>query len=61
MADHFANFISDYDLEALKSAQITTLRIPVYYNMFIAEANRTDNFPNGENDALDTYIPFVQY
>lgn len=55
MADHFATFITDYDLDALKSAHINTVRIPVTYNMFIPEANRTDSFPRGELKALDVY------
>ena len=53
MADHFATFITDYDFKELKSAHIDTLRIPVTYNVFIPEANRTDNFPKGERKALD--------
>ena len=56
MADHFATFITDYDLEELKSANIDTLRVPVTYNLFIPEANRTDNFPRGESKALDAYV-----
>jgi aryl-phospho-beta-D-glucosidase BglC (GH1 family) len=61
MADHFATFITDYDLDALKSAHIDTLRIPVTYNTFIPEANRTDNFPRGELKALDVYIFLHRY
>lgn len=53
MADHFATFITDYDLDTLKSANIHTLRIPVSYNAFLPEADRTDKFPKGEGRALD--------
>lgn len=53
MADHFATFITDDDLETLKSANIHSLRIPVTYNTFIPEADRTDKFPKGESRALD--------
>jgi aryl-phospho-beta-D-glucosidase BglC (GH1 family) len=56
MADHFATFMTDYDLERIKSANVDTLRIPVTYNMFIEEATRTDNFPRGEQAALDVYV-----
>ena len=56
MADHFATFVTDYDLETLKSANIDTLRIPVSYNMFLPEVNRTDSFPKGERRALDVYV-----
>lgn len=56
MADHFATFITHYDLEVLKSAHINTLRIPVSYNTFLPEANRTDSFPRGERNALDVYL-----
>jgi aryl-phospho-beta-D-glucosidase BglC (GH1 family) len=56
MADHFATFITDYDLEELKAAKIDTIRIPVSYNVFIPEANRTDKFPRQEREALDRYL-----
>lgn len=56
MADHFSTFITNYDLEVLKSAHIDTLRIPVSYNMFLPETTRTDSFPRGERRALDVYI-----
>jgi aryl-phospho-beta-D-glucosidase BglC (GH1 family) len=56
MADHFATFITDYDLEELKAAKIDTVRIPVSYNVFIPEANRTDHFPHHEREALDRYL-----
>ena len=56
MADHFATFITDYDLVSIKSAHVDTLRIPVSYNLFIAEHNRTDTFPKGELLALDRYV-----
>jgi aryl-phospho-beta-D-glucosidase BglC (GH1 family) len=55
MADHFATFITDYDLEELKSAKINTIRIPVSYNVFIPEPDRTDKFPHQEREALDRY------
>jgi len=53
MTNHFATFITDYDLELLKSAHIDTLRIPVTYNMFLPKQNRTGNFPKGELKALN--------
>jgi aryl-phospho-beta-D-glucosidase BglC (GH1 family) len=53
MADHYASFITEFDFEVLKSARIDTLRIPVQYNAFIPEANRTDAHPRGEAKALD--------
>jgi aryl-phospho-beta-D-glucosidase BglC (GH1 family) len=56
MADHFATFLTDYDLESIKSAHIHTLRIPVSYSTFISEKNRTDHFPRGERAALDVYV-----
>jgi aryl-phospho-beta-D-glucosidase BglC (GH1 family) len=56
MADHFATFITDYDLEELKAAKIDTVRIPVSYNVFIPEANRTDQFPRHEREALDRLL-----
>jgi aryl-phospho-beta-D-glucosidase BglC (GH1 family) len=57
MADHYNTFITDYDLETLKNAHIHSLRIPVSYNIFLPDANRTDNFPHGEKKALDRYLP----
>jgi aryl-phospho-beta-D-glucosidase BglC (GH1 family) len=53
MAHHFATFITDHDLETLRSANIHSLRIPVTYNTFLPEANRTDKFPKGEARELD--------
>jgi aryl-phospho-beta-D-glucosidase BglC (GH1 family) len=53
MADHFANFITDNDLKTLRSANIHSLRIPITYNTFIPENNRTDKFPKGERRAVD--------
>jgi aryl-phospho-beta-D-glucosidase BglC (GH1 family) len=53
MAHHFATFISDYDLESLKSAHIDTIRIPVTYDLFLPEAGRTGTYPKGEMKALD--------
>lgn len=57
MADHYSTFITDYDLGSLKNAHIHSLRIPVSYNVFLPEANRTDNFPHGQKRALDQYAP----
>jgi len=56
MSNHFATFITNSDLEVLKSAHVDSLRIPVSYNMFLPEANRTDSFARGEREALDVYI-----
>jgi aryl-phospho-beta-D-glucosidase BglC (GH1 family) len=56
MADHFATFVTDYDLESIKSAHVDTLRIPLSYNVFIPEQNRTDIFPKGELAALDRFV-----
>ena len=56
MADHFAKFVTNFDLEVLESAHIDTLRIPVSYDMFLPEANRTESFPRGERKALDMYL-----
>jgi len=56
MADHYASFVTDFDFETLKSAKIDSLRIPVSYNVFIPEGNRTDAHPKGEAKALDMYI-----
>ena len=53
MADHYSSFITDFDFETLKSAHIDSLRIPVSYNLFIPEVNRTDAHPKGEARALD--------
>jgi len=58
MADHYDTFITDYDLETLRNAHIHSLRIVVPYNVFLPDANRTDNFPVGEKKALDTYVFF---
>jgi aryl-phospho-beta-D-glucosidase BglC (GH1 family) len=57
MADHYNTFITDYDLETLKNAHIHSVRIPISYNAFLSEANRTDKFPHGEKKALDMYYP----
>ena len=56
MADHYATFITDYDLESIKSAHVHTLRIPVSYNVFISPEDRTDRFPKGEKEALNVYV-----
>lgn len=53
MKDHYASFITDFNLETFKSARIDSLRIPVSYNLFIPEVNRTDTYPKGEARALD--------
>ena len=58
MADHYNTFITDFDLAILKDAHIHSLRISVSYNVFLPEANRTDNFPHGERKALDQYAPY---
>jgi len=55
MADHFATFITNYDLDTLNAANIDTIRIPVTYNTFVSERNRTDVFPKGERTALNKY------
>jgi hypothetical protein len=53
MADHFATFVTDDDLDQLRSTYIESIRIPVSYNTFIPEANRTDIFPSGEFEGLN--------
>src|SRR5271163_4697965 len=58
MQDHWATFITDYDFSQLKEATIDSLRIPVSYNVFIPEGERTDKFPKGQVLELDKYQRF---
>jgi len=55
MEGHFATFITDDDLAALKAANLDVVRIPVFYNTFLPEDKRNDTFPRGEGKALDMY------